>query len=392
MHRIVPIISSMLMYADIISASRPSKYRNVREVFARKISEFIQLKNITLTNSGISAFYLILKMLRDGSSKREVILPAYTAGSLVTAVLRAGLEPKLCDVSLGDFNVDCAKLLESITKNTIAVVCVHMFGIGIEGIVGLREKINDDSVLIEDCAQSFGSKIDGKNTGAFSDISFYSFNRGKNLPTYGGGCIGTNSRQLAEKIEEEVQKLPEQNLLNKLSIPVKIFALSLAVRPLIYGLIYPFASHFKDVSLPNDFKCEKITNFQAVVGLILLKKLDELSLKRHQNGMFLIDSLKSFDELILPNIENNSQLAFNRLPVVFKDLRKLKLVEMKLWNAGIETSRMYLKPLHYMFDLGYRQDDFPNATYFAEHLLTLPTHPLVTQKDLDKMVETIKKT
>ena len=67
-----------------------------------------------------------------------------------------------------------------------------------------------------------------------------------------------------------------------------------------------------------------------------------------------------------------------------------KDLEKALLKAGIDTSRMYLKPVHRIFDLGFKQDDFPNATYLAERLLTLPTHPLVREEDLSNIIRTIK--
>ncbi|RLI00750.1 transcriptional regulator, partial [Candidatus Bathyarchaeota archaeon] len=63
----------------------------------------------------------------------------------------------------------------------------------------------------------------------------------------------------------------------------------------------------------------------------------------------------------------------------------------ELWKVGIETSSMYIKPLHHIFDLGYRKEEFPNACYFAQHLLTLPTHPIMTERQLDKIIEIIRK-
>jgi len=86
------------------------------------------------------------------------------------------------------------------------------------------------------------------------------------------------------------------------------------------------------------------------------------------------------------------QPAFNRLPVVFRDLSKRERVEQKLWQEGIGTSRMYFKPLHHIFDLGYKREDFPQACFIAEHLLTLPTHPLLTDRDLDIIIKVIKNT
>ncbi len=124
----------------------------------------------------------------------------------------------------------------------------------------------------------------------------------------------------------------------------------------------------------------------------LFKRFDKSCKDRYENAMAIINGLRNTEGIILPEIHDNIIPAFNRLPLVFKDLKSREKVEVNLWKAGIETSRMYFKPLHHIFDLGYKKDDFPHATYFAEHMLTLPIHPLLTDTDLNKIITTITTT
>jgi dTDP-4-amino-4,6-dideoxygalactose transaminase len=386
----IPIIGSTATRSDLLYAFRHVYDKTTLEKFHLALSQFIPSKYIYLTNSGISAFYLILKSLQENSPKKEVILPAYTAGSLVVGIMKAGLKPVLCDISLEDFNLDTGALLKVISPNTLAVVVVHMFGIALKDIERLRKNLPSDIFLIEDCAQSMGSKIKEKQTGKFSDISFFSFNRGKNLPVYGGGCIVTNNEKIVQGIEGNIKNLEEQALFTKFFLPFKVLVFCLATNPYVYGLSYIFASHFKETQPPKDFSVKKINNFQAGLGLVLMKRQAEFFLKRYEKGIFLLNALKEVKEIILPRIAEDSQPIFNRLPILFKDLKKREIVEKELWKKGIETSRMYLKPLHQMFDLGYKKESFPNANYLAEHLLTLPVHRLVKQQDLEKMIEVVR--
>lgn len=386
----VPVVGLPINCADLLDGFMHTHKESVSQKFSLVLSQFIQSKYVYLTNSGTSSFYTILEVLKENSKKKEIIMPAYTAGSLIVGVIKAGLKPVLCDICLEDFNLDRNSLLTAISQNTLAVVCVHMFGIGINNIEELRKEIPSDIFLIEDCAQAMGSKLKGKQVGSFGDISLFSFNRGKNLATYGGGFSSTNLEELAKRVEEKTQKLVEQNLIFKFLIPFKILALSLAVRPFIYGLGYPIISQFEHVSPLKSFTVKKITNFQASVGLALLKKMEQFSKKRYQNGLFLIERLKDIEGIILPRIPQDSHPAFNRLPILFKDLDRREKIEKRLWKAGIETSRMYLSPLHYTFNLGYKKEEFPKAVYLAEHLLTLPVHPLVKREDLLRMIDIIK--
>jgi perosamine synthetase len=265
-----------------------------------------------------------------------------------------------------------------------------MFGIAMAGLSGLSTKFPGVTV-IEDCAQSFGSKIAGSPAGNLGDISFFSFNRGKNLPTYGGGCIVTNNQNLAVKIESSLRKCitdkPDPGFL----ILFRLLALCLAIKPPVYGAFYGLISRFRETAHPKDFTISQYAPFQAYLALELMKQIEALSRRRFLNGMRLIKGLKGVDAVILPHVAENTEPAFNRLPVVFKDIKKRQDAQKQLWKAGIESSRMYFKPLHHIFDLGYRKDELPNAVYFAERVLTLPTHPSVTEQDLEKIIDLIKK-
>lgn len=386
----IPIIGSPLGCRDIAYALSHMLGKDALDDFSVGMAGFIQKKHVYFVNSGISAFYIILKILQENSNKSQVVLPAYTAGSLVTAVLKAGLKPVLCDIRFKDFNSDIVALPRVVSSDTLAVVCVHMFGIGIPEIVELRQKLPPDVFLIEDCAQSMGSKIDKRQLGGFGDISFFSFNRGKNLPTYKGGCIATDSENLSGRLSRYIELLPRQGVFSQCLLPFKTMAISLAVKPFVYGLCYGLISQFKENSPPGDILLGEFTNFQASLGISLLGAMEGLFKKRYLHGQMILQRLKDRPGIIVPQIPINSEPAFNRLPVVFEDIKRKEDVEEKLWHAGIETSRMYLKPLHYIFDLGYKSEDFPNAVYFARHLVTLPVHPSVEEKDLNRMVEIIE--
>jgi dTDP-4-amino-4,6-dideoxygalactose transaminase len=386
----IPIISSSVTCADLLYAFMHAYDKSISGKFASALSEFTQSRYIYLTNSGISAFYIILEVLKEKSYRKEVVLPAYTAGSLVVAVLKAGLKPVLCDISLEDFNLDRHYLAKVISSDTLAVVLVHAFGIGITNIGQLRDRVPYEVFFIEDCAQSMGSEIRGKQTGSFTEIGFFSFNRGKNLPTCGGGCIITTDEKIAGTIAKNISRLKEEGIFFKVAVPLQSLIFHLATNPYIYGLTYKFASYFKETAPPKDIVIQKNNHFRAALGLRLMKKREALFSQRYKNGMFLINALKDLKEIILPKILNDSRPVFNRLPVIFKDLRRRQEVKKRLWRQGIETSDMYSQPLHRMFNLGYGKEEFPNANYFTEHLLVLPVHPGVKQEDLMKMIKVIR--
>lgn len=390
MIRKLPIIGHTLTLGDIRYGVLHAFDEGCKDLFCQSLLEYTASQNVFLLNSGIASFYVILEALKKISSRNEVLLPCYTAPSLVVAIQKAGLKPVLCDIRLTDFNMDSDEVFKKINQNTLCILGVHMFGIPWEDIVDFKKKIHKDIFVIEDCAQAFGSKINGRLVGRCADISFYSFNRGKNLPTYDGGCIVTNSKELADGVREAIAEAPSPGVLTIVSLALKLWALYFSFKPFFYGIFSPLIARFKDNSVPEDFRVFHYSSFQAAVGNSLLIHAREAFALRCENGRRLIALLEGMPGIIVPKIPENVVSAFNRFPLVFKEIRHKDRVIERLHRAGIESSKLYLEPLHHIFDLGYKKDDFPNAVYFAERLLTLPVHPLVTQEDIEVMVKVIK--
>jgi len=391
MIRKMPIIRPDISAFDIYSGFKPARNSSEAQDFISALSGMTHAKYIYPVNSGLTAFYLLLKALQGISPGKEVVLPAYTAGSLITAVRKAGLKPVLCDVSLKDFNMDRPALSAAISGGTLAVLAVHMFGIPIRDISGFKKMIPQRGFLLEDCAQAMGAKVDDRPVGCFSDAGFFSFNRGKNLSLSSGGCVFTGNGAIAAGLQPMTEGLKKPGLLGESILLLKMAASALFTDPLVYGLGYPLIACFKDNAPAKDFEVSGLSAFQERLGSIRLAGCQRGFSARHNNGIFIINGLQGRDDLLLPEISGDSYPVFNRLPVLFKNARSLERKQKELWDAGIESSRMYNMPLHHMFDLGYRKADFPNANYLSGHLLTLPAYPSLKRGDMEKMIEVIIK-
>ena len=198
-----------------------SQRKTAQQELSQALKKYFSSRYVFFSNSGIASFYLILKVLKDIGGKLEVILPAYTAPALILPLCKLGLKPVLCDISLDDFNLDLNALSGLVSNKTLCIVYVYMFGIAASNIKNLKTKF-PHTFLIEDCAQAMGTRINAVPVGKFGDIAFFSFNRGKNLPAYGGGCIIIDSHTLAEKIRDEISNLKPQGFFANISIPFKM--------------------------------------------------------------------------------------------------------------------------------------------------------------------------
>ncbi|MFH1768715.1 MAG: DegT/DnrJ/EryC1/StrS family aminotransferase, partial [Candidatus Omnitrophota bacterium] len=286
----IPIAGCKIPAKDILfSLKNIFQDEKIVDLLKEKFGSILNKRRLFFFNSGLSCFYLILEALKQSSDKKEVILPAYTAGSLVVAVKKAGLTPVLCDISLDDFNMDIDSLGGVICEKTLCVLGVHMFGLVQKGLAELKERF-PDVFTIEDCAQAMGSKLKGKDVGIFGDISFFSFNRGKNLSTYGGGMIAAGDGKISELMQQAALSsgAPRLTLLEKTDILFKLLALNLAINPLVYGLLYPVIARFKETMPPEDIIVRQYSGVQAGVALALLDGLEDIGKNRRDTGMKLI--------------------------------------------------------------------------------------------------------
>ena len=390
--RILPIAGANLPLARIMAAF-PGLFTNNKYqlLLKNEIFNLIDKNHIFFLNSGLASFYLILKCLKKKSERTEVILPAYTAGSLVVAIKKAGLKPVLCDISMNDFNMDRIQLEKIVTGQTLAIVGVHMFGIVSRYY---HDLINEypNVHIIEDCAQAFGSKYRGKMVGNLTNTSFFSFNRGKNLPTFSGGCIATNDNRLAQLLTREMQNMPQMSTRYTLDALFKMLMLAVIINPLLYGIFFKILNRFKELKPPNEIDMKTYSDLQAKMALDLLKIYEKSAKARYRNGIKIIAALKERPGFILPKVNEYSWPVFNRFPLVVTDNDRKFRLEKNLFKAGFETSRMYMQPLHHMFKLGYEKNDFPKAKFLAENLITLPVHPLMKEKHIEKMTSIITRT
>jgi dTDP-4-amino-4,6-dideoxygalactose transaminase len=353
------------------------------------LKRFLNVKNLFLTGSGTSALYIALETLKKlYPEKKTVLLPAYTAPVIKLAVDRAGLKIALCEVSKRTFNMDLKSLPPLLFKDILCVMPVHLFGIPTD-ICELK-KVAGGLPIIEDAAQSLGSSIRGRKAGGIGDIGILSFHRGKNLSLYSGGAITTSSDDLAEGIQKSLKILIPPCLKETFSNLLKLILVSKIVNPWVYGTLYPFISPFKSRDLHLLFSLDGLTMPQIKAGGSIIKRLQELSNKRIENGIKLYHGLADIEGITLPELPEDSEVAYNQFPVVFNDVDRVEIVIERLWQQGIETSRLYLRPMHRIFDLGYPEDAFPVATWFANGLVLLPPHPLVTERDIETMVGTTK--
>lgn len=150
--------------------------------------------------NGLDALVLALKAFSFPQGT-EVIVPSNTYIATILAIVQNGLKPVLVEPDIATYNLDASKIEEKITKNTRAIMVVHLYGKVCEMDKILEISAKYDLKVIEDCAQAHGAKFRGKIAGNFGKFGAHSFYPTKNLGALGdAGAITTNDKSLAEII------------------------------------------------------------------------------------------------------------------------------------------------------------------------------------------------
>ena len=346
-----------------------------------------------LVGSGTTAFYVILRALsRLAPNRRRVILPAYTVPTLTLAVHRAGLTTALCDVDPDTFNMDPDRLGDVITNDTLAVMPVHMFGFPMDVEPVKRLATERGFFVIEDAAQAPGAVIGGHPVGGLSEAGLFSLCKGKIISTFRGGVATVSDRNVADIITEEVAAVRRQTFGQNVRIWGTLALMSGAVRPEIYGPLYRLIAPFKSTTLHDHFEPSGGSPLIARLGMEQLASLDEQLEARRKNGDTLHRELSGIRGVTLPRIPRTARPSYNHLPIVVDEPKLLTKIQQTLFHLGVDTARMYLKPIHRIYDLGYPSDidPFPSASRIADGLMVLPTHPGVREKDIETMIQTIR--
>lgn len=207
----IPILELRTQYSQIqdeleaavLKALRSTSYILGPEVqaFEKEFAAWNGAKYGIGVGNGTDALQLAVRAL-DLSADDEVIVPSFTFVASAGAAALAGAKVVFADILPDTFCIDPDSVRKLITKNTKAIVAVHLYGhpAPLAEISAICKEHN--LALIEDCAQATGAEINGQKVGTFGDMACYSFFPSKNLGGIGdGGMVLTSSDKYFEKIQ-----------------------------------------------------------------------------------------------------------------------------------------------------------------------------------------------
>ena len=364
-------LTKIIKYADPLTQG---KY--LRE-FEKNFSRYIKKKNVFAVSSAAAALEIIALLLNLKKGD-EVIIPAHTYCASAIPFARNGAKIVWGDINFNTRVIDINDIKRKITKKTKAIVVVHLYGytVNFNSIIKYCKKRKIK--IIEDCAQSIGSELNGKKSGTFGDFSCYSFHAQKNITTLGeGGMLFVKDKNLANKVK--------------------------GLRHNGHTSFEKKRSHYwlpamgnLDLDIKNKWPFKfTLSEVQCGAGIIMLKKLDAFNKIRINRAKKFIFSLKNFKELNFNENFKDKRHVYHLLSAYFKPnkINRNNLINLLYKKYKIKCAIQYY-PL-YRYDLfkkmKVKKNICKNTDKFYDNMISFPFHLWMTNNSFNYLIRSVKK-
>lgn len=329
--------------------------------FEESFAKFCDVKHAITVNSGTTALHLAVAALGIGPGD-EVLVSTFTNMATFFAVLYQGAKPIPIDSEPRTFNMDPSLLEAKITKNTKAIIVVHIYGhpADMDPIMKIAKKYN--LYVIEDAAEAHGATYKGKKVGSIGHIGCFSFYSNKIITTGEGGGLTTNDDALAAKMR------------------------------LLKNLAFGEKDKFMHQALGYKYQ---MTNLQAAVGAAQMTKVKEILKRKKEMARAYLTGLKDMPEIQLPVQEKYATSVYWMFNIVLRGAlagrRREFMAELK--RRGVDTREDFV-PFNQQ-EIFIRQKltkktDCPVINGIYDDGLYLPSGTLISKKELDYVIKNVK--
>lgn len=319
-----------------------------------RLEDYLKVKNLSLVQNGTLALMIALEIF-DFKPGDQVITTPFSFVATTSSIVWQRYVPKFVDIDSETFNIDPKKIEESITEKTKAILAVHVFGNPCE-----VEKINKiakkyDLKVIYDAAHCFGVEYNGHSILNHGDISTLSFHATKVFHTIEGGAIVTKDKDIHKKVN--------------------------SLREFGYGGV----NEAENIGINA-----KMNEFEAIMGLLNLEKIDIWIEKRKQIYDFYMYKFSKFSFLDFQKMnENMTKYNYIYLPILFPSQAIRDRIYKKLLENNI-NSRKYFYPITTKLKKYQKYDEnLLNALNISQRILTLPLYPELSKENVEKIISII---
>lgn len=304
--------------------------------------------------NGTVALHLALVTLGIGPGD-EVIVPTLTYIASVNAIAYTGATPVFVDSLPDTWQMDPADVKRKITPRTKGIMAVHLYGhpCAMDDLSALAREHR--VFLIEDCAEAFGSRYNGRHVGVFGDIAIFSFYGNKTITTGEGGMVVTNDQTLFER----ARHFKGQGLA-------------------------AHREYWHDVIGYN----YRMTNICAAIGLAQLERAREFLAKKRRLAEAYREGLAGVPATVHGEFGPviHSYWMISILVEAGSDREPLRAC---LAEAGIETRPLFY-PIHTMPMYASRYQRHPVAENLAWRGINLPSWPGLEPSQVQRIIAVIR--
>lgn len=344
---------------------------NVVESFEKDFAKYIGVKHAIAVNSGTAALHVAIAALDIGPGD-EIIVPPFTFIATASSILHNNAIPIFADIADKTYTLDPDSVKKNMTNRTKAIIPVHLAGITAD-LEPLKEIASDnDLYLIEDAAQSIGTKYKNKKVGSLGDLGCFSFYPSKNMTTGEGGIITTNDDKLAEQCRLlRHHGEPSWYVYNRL------------------GWNY------------------RMTEIQGAIGGVQLKKIDSYIKIRNDNAQYLTNAVNDIDGIDSPFVPKYCQPAFNywigRIRPEIIGLNKSQFIEKfprskVLYPIPLYETKLFQQKIGYPKgcpwscpfygrEIDYSKIELPVVKKITKEIFALDIYPDIPKNELDNNIK-----
>ena len=320
------------------------------KAFEEAVANYLGLPYAVPLNSGTDALILALDAAGVGPGD-EVITSPFTFFASAEAINRVGATPVFADVHPETFTIDPKEVELKITARTKAIIPVHLFGHAAEMNLLLELADKHGLFLLEDVAQAFGGRYEGRMLGGLGDAAAFSFFPSKNLGGFGdGGLFATRDKALAD----EVRMLATHGARKKY--------------------------HNEKIGYNS-----RLDALQAALLAVKLRMIDELISGRRTVAQRYDSLLAPLKYVRIPSVLGDVFHVYHQYTVLIQEHDR-SVVQQRMLERGIETFIYYPIPLHKLPVYEDLNCSLPNAEKACAQVLSLPISPFLEESVQQRVV------
>jgi len=335
--------------------------------FEDSICNYVGCNSAVAVCNGTAALDIAVQSL-DLPAGSEVITTPFTFVASSNCILYNNCKPVFVDIKKDTYNIDPEKIEEKITEKTKAILYVDYAGqpCDIDKLKEIADRHN--LFLIEDACHAIGAEYKGKKVGNLADLTVFSFHPVKQMTTGEGGLIATNNEELYKRLLMLRNHGMDKDAKDR------------------FG---PNSGWAYDIKLLG--RNYRITDFQCVLGISQLKKLDAFIKRREEIVNKYNEAFKGVKEITTPFIKKDIRHALHLYVVLLDEKidRNSFFDSMRQANIGVNV---HYAPIYHFsyYKEHFNPGDFPVTEGVFNKIITLPLHPSMSNEDVEYVISSVK--